>query len=128
MRNKARMKFVLRERGMAASQALEMMNAAGKEAGDSALTISLLEDFEMILGSAAKGVAKVKVDSLQMIDAGDGKVLSSYISSYPAMLSSIFEAVHQSTGIDIPKAIAGEHSNGHPGSIAHGAPVVEVKK
>src|SRR5579862_4923586 len=98
---------ILRERGVAASQALELMNAAWKEAGDSALTIYLIEDFEKILGSAAKGVAKVKVGNLQMIDAGNGRVLSSYISSYPAMLSSIFEAVAQSTGIDIPKAIAG---------------------
>ncbi len=98
---------ILRERGVAASQALELMNSAWREAGDSALTIYLIEDFEKILGSATKGVSKVKVDHLQMIDGGDGKVLSSYLSSYPAMLNSVFEAVAQSTGIDIPKAIAG---------------------
>lgn len=97
---------ILRERGMAASQALEMMNSAWKEAGDSALSIYLIEDFEKILASAAKGVAKVKIDSLQMIDGGDGKVLSSYIASYPAMLQSIFDAVARSTGIDVPKAVA----------------------
>jgi len=121
---------ILRERGMAASQALEMMNSAWSEAGDSALTIYLIEDFEKILGSAAKGVAKVKVGNLQMIDGGDGRVLSSYIASYPAMLSSIFEAVAQSTGIDIPKAIAGrgQKENGG-GGINSAVPVsAEVSK
>lgn len=98
---------ILRESGMATSQALEMMSTAWREAGDSAMTIYLIEDFEKILASAAKGVAKVQVGSLNMIDGGDGKVLSSYISSYPAMLSSIFESVTQSTGIDIQKSISG---------------------
>lgn len=99
---------ILRESGIATSQALEMMSTAWREAGDSAMTIYLIEDFEKILASAAQGVAKVKVGSLNMIDGGDGKVLSSYISSYPAMLSSIFESVTQSTGIDIQKSISGK--------------------
>lgn len=103
---------ILRERGVAASQSLEMMNAAWKEAGDSALSIYLIEDFEKILASATKGVAKVKVDNLNMIDGGDGRVLASYIASYPAMLSTIFAAVAQSTGIDIPGTISGTATRG----------------
>ncbi len=101
---------ILRESGVATSQALEMMSTAWRDAGDSALTIYLIEDFEKILASAATGVAKVKVSNLSMIDGGDGKVLSSYVSSYPAMLSSIFDSVTQSTGIDIQKAISGKTS------------------
>jgi hypothetical protein len=95
---------------MATSQALEMMSSAWREAGDSAMTIYLIEDFEKIIAAAASGVAKVKVGSLNMIDGGDGKVLSSYISSYPAMLASIFDSVNQSTGIDIQKAISGRNT------------------
>lgn len=117
---------ILRERGLASSQALEMMTAAWREAGESALSIYLIEDFEKILGSAAKGVSKVKVQNLQMIDGGDGKVLSSYIASYPAMLSSIFQAVAESTGIDIPKAIAGRSDGTIP--IAPEPVATEVKK
>ena len=98
---------ILRERGVAAAEALSLMSGAWREAGDNAMTIFLIEDFEKILASAANGVSKVKVDSLNMIDGGDGKVLSSYISSYPAMLTSIFDAVNQSTGIDIPGSISG---------------------
>lgn len=97
---------ILRERGNAMATALRMMNEAWADAGDSALSIYILEDLDKILASAAKGVQKVKIDSLNMIDTGDGKVLPSYVASYPAMLSSIFDAITATTGIDIAKAIA----------------------
>lgn len=100
---------ILRESGIATSEALETMSAAWREAGDSAMTIYLIEDFEKILASATRGVSKVQVESLNMIDGGDGKVLSSYIASYPAMLDSIFAAVNQSTGIDIQRSISGRN-------------------
>lgn len=98
---------ILRERGIAASTALEMMSEAWREAGDNALTIYLIEDFEKILASAAVGVGRVKVDHLNMIDSGDGQVLTGYVGAYPAMLTSIFDAVEKSTGIDIPGAVSG---------------------
>ncbi len=104
---------ILRERGVASSQALQLMHDAWKEAGESALTIYLMEDIEKLITSAGKGVARVKIDNLQMIDGGDGKVLSSYIASYPAMLNSVFEAVESATGINIPKAVAAsKHQEG----------------
>ena len=97
---------IIRERGVAASKALDMMNTAWREAGDSALSIYVIEDIEKILASVAKGVGKVKVGDLNMIDSGDGQVLAAYVSSYPAMLSSIFKAVADTTGIDIRQAIS----------------------
>ncbi|MGV3619146.1 MAG: flotillin family protein [Fimbriimonas sp.] len=100
---------ILRERGVAASQALEMMSAAWRDAGDAALNIYLIEDFERLLASATNGISKIKVDNLSMIDNGDGRVLSNYAGAYPAMLSSVFAAVAESTGIDIQKSISGRN-------------------
>lgn len=97
---------IIRQRGVAASQALEMMNTAWNEAGDSALSIYVIEDIEKILASVARGVSKVKIDNLNMIDGGDGQVLTSYVASYPAMLGSIFNVVAETTGIDIRRAIS----------------------
>lgn len=102
---------ILRERGLAASQALEMMSDAWRDAGDAALSIYLIEDFERLLASAANGISKIKVDNLSMIDGGDGKVLSNYAGSYPAMLTAIFAAVSESTGIDIQKSISGKSAS-----------------
>lgn len=101
---------IIRQRGVAASQALELMNTAWKEAGDSALSIYVIEDIEKILASVARGVSKVKIDNLNMIDGGHGEVLSSYVASYPAMLGSIFNVVRETTGIDVRQAIS---RNGH---------------
>ncbi|MCO5295254.1 MAG: SPFH domain-containing protein [Fimbriimonadaceae bacterium] len=97
---------ILRERGIAVGQALEEMNSAWLEAGDQALAIYLIEEIEKILGKAAKGVAKIKIDNLDMIDSGDGKVLSNYLSVYPEMLGSVLDAVTRTTGLDIRKAIS----------------------
>lgn len=96
----------LRERGLAVSHALETMSTAWADAGDSALAIFLIEDLEKILATAAKGVKKVRIEGLNMIDGGDGAVLASYVSAYPAMLMQVLEGVAKATGIDIPAAIA----------------------
>lgn len=97
---------ILRERGTAVGQALEEMSKAWDEAGDQAMSIYLIEEIEKILGKAAKGVAKIKIDNLDMIDSGDGKVLANYMAVYPEMLGSVLDAVTRTTGLDVRKAIA----------------------
>jgi flotillin len=97
---------ILRERGLASSKALEMMNEAWTDAGDSALSIYLIEDIEKILEQASKGVQKIRIESLNMIDNGDGSTLKNYAAAYPSMLEAIFGAINRTTGIDIPKAIS----------------------
>jgi flotillin len=101
---------LLRERGYAISESLELMNGAWSDAGDSALAIYLIEDIEKILASASKGVGKVKIDSLQMVDGGDGKVLTGYIAAYPEMLKAMLKSVADTTGIDIARAISADRS------------------
>lgn len=100
---------ILRERGVAVAQALDLMTDAWKQAGENAKSIYLIEELEKILLSAGKAVQKVKIESLNMIDGGDGKTLSSYIGAYPAMLSSVLEALHQTTGIDVVDSIAAKN-------------------
>ncbi|MFZ4508254.1 MAG: flotillin family protein [Fimbriimonas sp.] len=96
---------ILRERGLASSQALEEMSRAWQEAGQEALTIFLIEDIEKLLTAAAEGVKKVKIDEIQLIDSGDGSTLSGYISAYPKMLSEVLGAVTSATGINISQVI-----------------------
>ena len=96
------------------------MTAAWAEAGSAALSIQLIEDLDKLVATAAQGVARVKIDSLNVIDSGDGKTLSAYMSAYPNMLGAIFQAVDRTTGIDIPKAIA-------QGSVVPKTPQTEEK-
>jgi flotillin len=99
---------IIRERGKAVADALDLLYKAWREAGSAALQIALIEDIEKILASAAKGVAKVQVDALHLIDAGDGQTLQGYVSAYPRMLEGVFAAVERTTGIDIQGALRGQ--------------------
>jgi flotillin len=97
----------IRERGRAVAEALSLMYQAWQEAGPSALQISIIEDLEAIMESALRGVRKIEVKSLSVIDGGEGKTLSKYIGAYPAMLGEVFDAVDKTVGIDIPGALRG---------------------
>ncbi len=103
---------IVRERGAAVAQTVQMMHEAWADAGNAALLIYLIDDIENLLQRAAAGVAKIKVDSVNVIDSGDGRALASYMSNYPAMLKQVFDAVASTTGIDIPGTIAGADQTG----------------
>lgn len=96
----------IRERGRAVAETLEALYKAWQEAGPSAMQISIIEDLEAIMDSALKGVKKIDVKSLSVIDGGDGKTLSNYIGAYPAMLGEVFDAVNKTIGIDVPGTIS----------------------
>jgi flotillin len=106
----------IREQGRAVGEALDMLHEAWASAGDAALAISLIEQLEDLLQTAAEGVRKVRIDKLSMIDSGQGRVLSGYLSAYPAMIKSVFDAVGATTGIDIPRVIAGAGAEAKSGA------------
>ncbi|MBL8088553.1 MAG: hypothetical protein JNM85_10855 [Chthonomonas sp.] len=99
---------ILRERGQAVSQALQIMNEAWKEAGENARQIQLIENLEPILAAAAKGVQKIQIEGVNLIDSGDGQTLRNYVAAYPAILASMFDAVQVATGVDVLKSVHGE--------------------
>lgn len=99
---------MIRERGQAAAKYLELTTAAWNDAGDAAMQIMVIENLEKILQSASKGVNKVKIDNLRMIDGGDGKTLSGYVAAYPEMLMSMLHAVHRTTGVNVAGVLAGD--------------------
>lgn len=98
----------IRERGRATSEALSLVHEAWKEAGASAKQIALIEDLEKILAAACKGVSKLQVETIHVIDSGDGKTLPNYVAAYPEILNTVFDAVKATTGIDVPGSVAGE--------------------
>ncbi|MCW5943937.1 MAG: hypothetical protein KIS66_17035 [Fimbriimonadaceae bacterium] len=98
---------IVRERGRAVAVSLAMMNDAWDKAGDNAMSIAVLENIENILRAAAKGVTKVKIDNIAMVDNGDGKVLANYIAAYPEMLAAVLHSVTKTTGIDVARALSG---------------------
>lgn len=100
----------VRERGAAVAQSVDLMHSAWSQAGENAMTVYLIDEIEGILRKAAQGVGKMQVGSVNVIDSGRGQVLAAFAANYPALLKLVFDAVTQTTGIDIPKAISGRGS------------------
>lgn len=98
---------IVRERGRAVAEALNILHEAWRKAGPSAKQIALIEDLEKILAAASAGVGKVRVDQISVIDSGDGKTLPGTLAAYPEMLQTVFAAVDKAVGINIPDAISG---------------------
>lgn len=110
----------IRERGRAVAEALTVLQDSWQKAGPSAKQIALIEELDKILAAAVSGVSKVKVENLSIIDSGSGRSLPNYLSAYPDMLQSVFEAVDRTIGINIPGSISGRD--------AAGAPALEIEK
>ncbi len=97
---------IVRERGAAAAKTVDLLNEAWAASGDAAMTILLIDELETILEKAALGVAKLSVDTVNVIDNGKGTALSRYMANYPSMLKLVFDSVADTTGIDVPGRIA----------------------
>lgn len=97
----------IREKGRAVAEALTVLQESWQKAGPSAKQIALIEELDKILAAAVSGVSKVKVENLSIIDSGSGRSLPNYLSAYPDMLQSVFEAVDRTIGINIPGSISG---------------------
>lgn len=98
---------LISERGRAVAEALELLYAAWQKAGPTAKQIALIEELESILEAAARGVRKISIDSISVIDSGDGETLPNYIGAYPEMLNKVFEAVDKTVGLNITDSISG---------------------
>jgi len=98
---------LIREKGRAVAEALTVLQESWQKAGPSAKQIALIEELDKILAAAVSGVSKVKVENLSIIDSGSGRSLPNYLSAYPDMLQSVFEAVDRTIGINIPGSISG---------------------
>ncbi len=98
---------LVRERGMATATTLSMMDEAWKASEGAAMTLYLIDDIENILRKASKGVEKLSVEHLNIIDSGDAKSLTNYMSVYPELMKLIFKSLEDMTGIDVPAAISG---------------------
>lgn len=102
----------IRERGRAVAEALDMLVQAWQKAGDKALQIAIIEDLEKILEAAIRGVNRIDVKAVNVIDSGDGSTLSNYLKAYPDMLENVFAAIDRTVGINIPSALAGTEEDG----------------
>lgn len=97
------------ENGRATAEGLKLMADAWKAAGNHAQEIFIIQHIERLLSTVVNSVSGLEVDEVNLLDTGDGTALASYASSFPNMVSSVLTSLKDSTGIDIPGVLAGEH-------------------
>lgn len=89
------------ERGKALAGSLDLVRGAWAEAGEGAKPIFLIQQLDMILRQVVNRVGNIRVNSVNLVDQGDGSSLPSYVSSYPATVSAILKELDSVTGIDV---------------------------
>jgi flotillin len=89
------------ETGRAQGQALEALLGAWKAAGSSANEIFLIQQIDRILADVAAVTKRLEIDSVNLIDGGDGRTLARHVGSYPAVVAEILERIKETVGIDV---------------------------
>jgi flotillin len=89
------------ERGKALAGSLDLVRTAWAEAGDGAKPIFLIQQLDMILRQVVSRVGNIRVNTVNLVDQGDGSSLPAYVASYPATVSAILRELDGVTGIDI---------------------------
>lgn len=102
------------EKGRATAAVLSMMGEVWVDAGDAALDVFMLNRLEEIMEKVAEAARQVEVREVALIDSGDGTSLPNYVSSFPKIVSSIFDEMRDTVGIDIAAAIQGNDDPDSP--------------
>lgn len=99
------------ENGKATVAVLEMMSNAWKEMGPQAKEIYVIQHLEELVGTVVSNLDDVQVDSVNVLDQGDGSGLASYAATYPKMVAQVMRALGESTGVNIPEILGQEVSS-----------------
>jgi flotillin len=101
------------ETGRAQGQALEALLAAWKTAGASAKEIFLIQQIDRILADVAAVTGRLEVDSVNLIDGGDGRTLARHVGSYPAVVAEILDRIKETVGIDVVATLTDSKTLSH---------------
>lgn len=95
------------EEGKAQAAVLQMMTNSWLSAGEDAKDIFLIQQLESVLETVVERVNSVSIDEVNLLDGGDGNALPRHIASFPAVVRSVLEELHNSTGVDVPGILSG---------------------
>lgn len=87
--------------GEANAESLRLISKAWIEAGDNAEDIMMLEQLDELISQVAKQIGEVEVESINLVDGGDGETLGRLAGAYPQMVAAVFDSVGAATGISL---------------------------
>ncbi len=89
------------ETGRAQADALGSLYKAWGAAGDRATELFLIQQIDALLQQVADVTEGLTIDRVNLIDSGDGRTLSRYVASFPAVVTQLLESVRETVGIDV---------------------------
>ena len=104
----------IEENGKALARVLEMLAKAWSEAGSNARDVFLIEQIEKLMETIVTRLGALQVGEVHIVDPGDGSALPNYVAGFPMTVSSVLDALKQSTGVDVGEILAPK-KNGHGG-------------
>lgn len=91
----------IEEDGKALAQALELLAKAWANAGPHARDVYLIQQVEQLMKTIVSRLGALKVGEVHIIDPGDGSALPNYVAGFPSTVTSVLEALRDSTGVDV---------------------------
>jgi len=101
------------ENGKAAAEALRVVAAEWKAAGQSGREVYLLQQLRSFVEAAVARVAQTQVDELNIVDGGDGQAYAAFVANFPAAVARVMAETAHAVGVDV-RSLLGTPGTGGP--------------
>jgi flotillin len=102
---------IFEENAKAAALVNDLLSQVWQETGTDASEVFLIQQLETILQEAVKIPRKLHLDSVSIVDNGDGKSLSTLVKVYPEIIGQFFNSVNQILGVDVVGTLVQQPKN-----------------
>ncbi|MGL5511347.1 MAG: flotillin family protein, partial [Microcoleaceae cyanobacterium] len=101
----------LMENAQATAQVNDLFAKIWQEAGANASDLFYLQQIEMVLKEATKIPARIKLDNVKIIDAGNGQGMAGLVNIYPQILRQFLNSVNDTLGVDVVGNMADQNKS-----------------
>ncbi|HZM49607.1 MAG TPA: flotillin family protein, partial [Vicinamibacteria bacterium] len=96
------------ENGRAAAEALKLVSAEWKAAGQNGREVYLLQQLRSFVEAAVQRVAQTQVGELDIVDGGDGQAYAAFVANFPAAVARVMSETANAVGLDIRAMVGGK--------------------
>jgi flotillin len=89
------------ENGRAAAEALKLVSAEWKAAGQNGREVYLLQQLRSFVEAAVSRVAQTQIGELDIVDGGDGQAYAAFVANFPAAVARVMSETADAVGLDI---------------------------
>jgi flotillin len=96
------------ENGRAAAEALKLVSAEWKAAGQIGREVYLLQQLRSFVEAAVARVSQTEVGELNIVDGGDGQAYAAFVANFPSAVARVMAETARAVGVDIRSLVGGK--------------------